>query len=125
LRQFGPKFWFAKPPCEWVAGHALCQTWPDFLRGSTRSAIIKKFLATKISPAHADMLMLSHWKRLHELFTIQSKTFTVCTSRSAAIIKGKKAQLPMKLQHLNCAGSWSRSRHETSIQVIAFIGKAP
>jgi hypothetical protein len=39
-----------KPPSEWVVSHALRHTWPDFLRGSPQSAILKKFLATKISP---------------------------------------------------------------------------
>lgn len=39
-----------KPPSEWVVSHALRHTWPDFLRGSTQSTILKKFLATKISP---------------------------------------------------------------------------
>jgi len=38
-----------KPPSEWVVSHALRHTWPDFLRGSAPSAILKKFLATKIS----------------------------------------------------------------------------
>lgn len=39
-----------KPPSEWVVSHALRHTWPDFLRGSSQSAILRKFLATKISP---------------------------------------------------------------------------
>lgn len=39
-----------KPPSEWVVAHALRHTWPDFLRGSVQSAILKKFLAKKISP---------------------------------------------------------------------------
>lgn len=38
-----------KPPSEWVVSHALRHTWPDFLRGSSQSTILKKFLATKIS----------------------------------------------------------------------------
>jgi len=40
-----------KPPSEWVVAHALRHTWPDFLRGSSHSAILKKFLASKIDPA--------------------------------------------------------------------------
>lgn len=40
-----------KPPSEWVVSHALRHTWPQFLRGSSQTAILKKFLATKISPA--------------------------------------------------------------------------
>ena len=40
-----------KPPSEWVVSHALRHTWPDFLRGSSQSTILKKFLASKISPA--------------------------------------------------------------------------
>jgi hypothetical protein len=40
-----------KPPSEWVVSHALRHTWPDFLRGSSKSTILKKFLAAKISPA--------------------------------------------------------------------------
>jgi hypothetical protein len=40
-----------KPPSEWVVCHALRHTWSDFLRGSSQSPILKKFLATKISPA--------------------------------------------------------------------------
>lgn len=40
-----------KPPSEWVVSHALRHTWPDFLRGSVQSTILKKFLAPKISPA--------------------------------------------------------------------------
>src|SRR6266516_1878932 len=39
-----------KPPSEWVVSHALRHTWPDFLRGSLESRILKKFLASKISP---------------------------------------------------------------------------
>jgi hypothetical protein len=39
-----------KPPSEWVVAHALRHTWPDFLAGSAASTILKKFLATKISP---------------------------------------------------------------------------
>ena len=39
-----------KPPSEWVVSHALRHTWPDFLRGSSPGAILKKFLAAKISP---------------------------------------------------------------------------
>jgi hypothetical protein len=39
-----------KPPSEWVVAHALRHTWPDFLRGSAQSTILKKFLAKKISP---------------------------------------------------------------------------
>src|SRR6266699_594775 len=39
-----------KPPSEWVVSHALRHTWPDFLRGSVQSTILKKFLAIKISP---------------------------------------------------------------------------
>jgi hypothetical protein len=40
-----------KPPSEWVVSHALRHTWPDFLRGLPQNAILKKFLANKISPA--------------------------------------------------------------------------
>ncbi len=40
-----------KPPSEWVVSHALRHTWPDFLSGSSQSTILKKFLASKISPA--------------------------------------------------------------------------
>jgi DDE superfamily endonuclease len=40
-----------KPPSEWVVSQALRHTWPDFLSGSAQSAILKKFLASKISPA--------------------------------------------------------------------------
>jgi hypothetical protein len=39
-----------KPPSEWVVSHALRHTWPDFLRGSSQSKILKKFLSDKISP---------------------------------------------------------------------------
>jgi len=39
-----------KTPSEWVVSHALRHTWPDFLRGSFASPILKKFLASKISP---------------------------------------------------------------------------
>ncbi len=39
-----------KPPSEWVVAHALRHTWPNFLRGSAESVILKKFLASKISP---------------------------------------------------------------------------
>ncbi len=39
-----------KPPSEWVVSHVLRHTGPDFLRGSSQSTILKKFLATKISP---------------------------------------------------------------------------
>jgi hypothetical protein len=40
-----------KPPSEWIVSHALRHTWPDFLRGSAQSTILKKFLTDKISPA--------------------------------------------------------------------------
>ena len=40
-----------KPPSEWVVSHALRHTWPEFLRGSAESTILKKFLTGKISPA--------------------------------------------------------------------------
>ena len=40
-----------KPPSEWVVTHALRHSWPHFLRGSAASAILKKFLASKINPA--------------------------------------------------------------------------
>jgi hypothetical protein len=39
-----------KPPSEWVVAQALRHTWPDFLRSSSPSFILKKFLAAKISP---------------------------------------------------------------------------
>ena len=39
------------PPSEWVVSQALRHTWPDFLLGSSQSSILKKFLASKISPA--------------------------------------------------------------------------
>ena len=39
-----------KPPSEWVVSQALRHTWPDFLAGSSENQILKKFLATKISP---------------------------------------------------------------------------
>ena len=38
-----------KPPSEWVVSQALRHSWPEFLAGSHDSAILKKFLATKIS----------------------------------------------------------------------------
>jgi hypothetical protein len=38
-----------KPPSEWVVAHALHHSWPQFLTGSSDSAILKKFLASKIS----------------------------------------------------------------------------
>jgi hypothetical protein len=40
-----------KPPSEWVVSQSLRHTWSDFLWGSSRSVILKKFLASKISPA--------------------------------------------------------------------------
>ena len=40
-----------KPPSEWVVSQALRHTWLDFLSGSSQSSILKKFLASKISPA--------------------------------------------------------------------------
>jgi hypothetical protein len=39
-----------KPPSEWVVSHALRHTWPQFLRGSTKSLALKKFLKSKINP---------------------------------------------------------------------------
>jgi hypothetical protein len=39
-----------KPPTEWVVTHALRHTWPHFLANSPQSFILKKFLASKISP---------------------------------------------------------------------------
>jgi hypothetical protein len=50
-----------KPPSEWVVAHALRQSWPQFLAGSPDSAILKKFLASKISLdrcGYADLLGL-------------------------------------------------------------------
>jgi hypothetical protein len=41
-----------KPPSEWVVSHALRHTWPQFLAGSAESSILKKFLASRISPSH-------------------------------------------------------------------------
>ena len=38
-----------KPPSEWVVSHALRHSWPEFLAGSPDSAILNKFLASKIS----------------------------------------------------------------------------
>jgi hypothetical protein len=52
-----------KPPSEWVVGQALRHTWPDFLRGSPQNTILKKFLASKISPArcgYSDALRLDN-----------------------------------------------------------------
>jgi hypothetical protein len=45
-----------KPPSEWVVAQALRHTWPDFLCGLPQNAILKKFLATKISPARCGYL---------------------------------------------------------------------
>jgi len=48
-----------KPPSEWVVTHALRQIWPHFLAGSPEGVILKKFLASKISPdrcVYADLL---------------------------------------------------------------------
>lgn len=50
-----------KPPSEWVVAHALRHTWPHFLAGLPKEAILKKFLAAKISPrrcAYLDALNL-------------------------------------------------------------------
>src|ERR1019366_799307 len=50
-----------KPPSEWVVTHALRQSWPHFLAGSSESLILKKFLASKISLqrcGYADILGL-------------------------------------------------------------------
>ena len=50
-----------KPPSEWVMSHALRHSWPDFLRGLPQGAILKKFLAAKISPqrcGYSDALAL-------------------------------------------------------------------
>ena len=50
-----------KPPSEWVVTHALRQSWPHFLAGSPESVILKKFLASKISPdrcGYVDLLGL-------------------------------------------------------------------
>src|SRR5438309_3194861 len=51
-----------KPPSEWVVCHALRHTWPHFLQGSSQSVILKKFLASKISPrlcAYSDIIQLA------------------------------------------------------------------
>src|SRR5213596_1040604 len=51
-----------KPPSEWVVCHALRHTWPQFLQGSSHSLILKKFLASKISPrlcAYSDLFQLT------------------------------------------------------------------
>ena len=51
-----------KPPSEWVVCHALRHTWPQFLQGSSHSLILKKFLASKISPrlcAYSDLFQLA------------------------------------------------------------------
>jgi hypothetical protein len=39
-----------KPPSEWVVSHALRHSWPQFLRGSSQGAILKKFPGSKICP---------------------------------------------------------------------------
>ncbi len=51
-----------KPPSEWVVAQALRHTWIDFLRSSPHSAILRKFLALKISPkrcAYAELFTLA------------------------------------------------------------------
>jgi hypothetical protein len=51
-----------KPPSEWVVAQALRYTWPHFLRGSAASPILKKFLASKISPercGYSDALVMN------------------------------------------------------------------
>ena len=51
-----------KPPSEWVVCQALRHTWPQFLQGSSHSLILKKFLASKISPrlcAYSDIFQLA------------------------------------------------------------------
>jgi len=51
-----------KPPSEWVVCHALRHTWPQFLQGSSHSLILKKFLASKISPrlcAYSNLFQLA------------------------------------------------------------------
>ena len=45
IRTASPK----RAPSEWVVSHALRHSWPEFLAGSPDSAILKKFLASKIS----------------------------------------------------------------------------
>jgi hypothetical protein len=45
-----------KPPSEWVVAYALRHTWPDLLRGSSHSAILKKLLASKINPQNCPYL---------------------------------------------------------------------
>ena len=45
-----------KPPSEWVVSQALRHTRPDFLRGLPQNAILKTFLAAKISPARCGYL---------------------------------------------------------------------
>src|SRR5580692_10419873 len=50
-----------KSPTEWVVSHALRHAWPRFLRDSSESLILKKFLANKITPSRcgfADILGL-------------------------------------------------------------------
>lgn len=42
-----------RPPSEWVVTHALRHHWPDFLRFSPQTFILKKFLANKIAPQRA------------------------------------------------------------------------
>jgi len=39
-----------KPPSEWVVAQALHHSWPQFLKFSSESRILKKFLARKITP---------------------------------------------------------------------------
>jgi len=51
-----------KSPSEWVVSHALRHTWVDFLCGSSQAAILKKFLAPKISTkrcGYCDIFQLS------------------------------------------------------------------
>ena len=45
-----------KPPSEWVVSQALRSNWPGFLCGLPQNAILKKFLAAKISPARCGYL---------------------------------------------------------------------
>jgi len=50
-----------KPPSEWVVAQALRHCWPHFLADCSESLILKKFLASKISPVrcgYADILDL-------------------------------------------------------------------
>ena len=77
-----------KPPSERVVSQAMRHTWPDSLSGSSQSTILKKFLASKTSPARCssrDVLDSGHRR-----MKVSLSSSYILTSNSGAAESSQK-----------------------------------